>query len=226
MEDFAQPAETMSATAWRQVWARPQNGLAAWLCAFGNWVSRLVTFDMLKDVNLRGGTILDLGCGHADMTMDILWRYGGRALTAVDFCAEAVESVRQRKGTLPVITIQADLLELDLDQQFDLVYSSLVIEHFWGEARRRVMAQHARFAKPGGYVFITAPGRSLFSRVFDSLLNRPTGIYEEHFTTSELRGLLADHGLKVIRFRDLLFNSVFFVLARKQGSAGQIAEAD
>ncbi|MCR4407081.1 MAG: class I SAM-dependent methyltransferase [Anaerolineae bacterium] len=217
MEHCAQPAGTMPATAWERVWARPRNGLAAWLCAFGNWVSRLVTFSMLRDVNLKGGTILDLGCGHADMTMTILRRHGGRALTAVDFCSEAIESVRRRKGTLPVTTIQADLLALDLDQQFDLVYSSLVIEHFWGEARWQAMAQHVRFAKPGGYVFITTPGRSLFSRVFDFLLNRPTGIHEEHFTSGELRGLLSSHGLEIIRFRDLLFQSVLFVLARKQG---------
>lgn len=216
MENSAQPAETMSATAWGQVWARPHNGIAAWLCAFGNWVGRAVTFSLLRDVDLRGGTILDLGCGHAEVTMAILQRREGRALTAVDFCIEAIESIKQRKGSLPVTTIQADLLELDVDQQFDLVYSSMVVEHFWGEARQQAIAQHVRFAKPGGYVLINVPGQSLFSRIFDASLNQPSGIREEHFTPDELRTLLTDHGLEIVRFRGLLFDSVLFVLARKR----------
>ena len=220
MENSAQPAETMSATAWRRVWARPHNGIAARLCAFGNWVGRVVTFSMLKDVDLRGGTILDLGCGHAEVTMALLQRHGGRALTAVDFCTEAIESVRRRRGSLPVTTIYADLLKLDLDQQFDLVYSSMVIEHFWGEARRRAIAQHARFARPGGYVFINAPGRSFFSRIFDASLNQPSGIREKHFTPGELRALLSEHRLEIVRFRSLLLGSVLFVLARKQVECG------
>ncbi|MDY7041443.1 MAG: class I SAM-dependent methyltransferase [Chloroflexota bacterium] len=206
---------TMSATAWRRVWARPNRGIAAWLCAFGNWVGRQVTFSLLRDVDLRGGTILDLGCGHAETTMAILRRYGGSALTAVDFCAEAVESVRRRKGTLPITAIQADLLELDLYQQFDLVYSSMVIEHFWGEARRQAIAQHARFAKPGRYVFIVVPGRSYFSCIFDAYLNRPAGIREEHFASGELCKLLTEQGLEIVRRRRLLLGSVLFVLARK-----------
>ena len=216
MQDSPQLTETMSAASWGRVWAQPNGKIAAWLCTFGNWVGRQVTFSLLRDVDLRGGTILDLGCGHAETTMAILRRHGGHALTAVDFCADAVESVKRRKGTLPVTVIQADLLELDLDQQFDLVYSSMVVEHFWGDARRRAIAQHARFTKPGGHVFISVPGRSLFSRIFDFSLNRPAGIREEHFTPGELRSLLTNHGLEIVRFRELLFGSVLFALARKE----------
>ena len=215
MGDSAQLTGTMSATAWERVWARPNGKITAWLCASGKKLSRVVTFHLLKDVDLRGGTILDLGCGHAEITMAILQRHGVRALTAVDFCADAVESVKQRKGPLPVTAIQADLLEFNLDQQFDLVYSSMVVEHFWGDAQRQAIAQHARFARPGGYVFINVPGQSLFSRIFDASLNRPAGIREEHFTPDELRGLLTDHGLEIVRFRGLLFDSVLFALARK-----------
>jgi SAM-dependent methyltransferase len=219
MEDPAQITGTMTATAWERVWAYPNSGITAWLCAFGKRLGRLVTFSLLRDVDLRGGTILDLGCGHAEITTSILKRYGGKALTAVDFCADAVESVRRRKGTLPITAIQADLLELDLDQQFDLVYSSMVAEHFWGDARQRVIAQHARFAKPGGHVFINVPGRSLFSQIVDVSLNQPAGIREEHFTPGELRGLLTDHGLEIVRFQSLLFGSVLFALARKGNDA-------
>jgi SAM-dependent methyltransferase len=215
MENPAQLTETMSASSWEQVWARPNGRIAAWLCALGKRLARLVTLRLLKDVDLRDGTILDLGCGHAEITMAILQQHRGRALTAVDFCADAIESVRRRKGKLPVTAIQADLLELDLDQQFDLVYSSMVVEHFWGAARQRVIAQHARFAKPGGYVFINVPGPSLFSRIFDASLNQPAGISEEHFTPTELRTLLTDNGLEIVRFWSLLFGSVLFALARK-----------
>jgi len=216
MKRQVRPAGTMSNAAWQQVWTKPNAGLAAWICAFGNWVGRIVTLSMLKDVDLRGGTILDLGCGHAEMTMTILQKHKCRALTAVDFCQQAIESVQQRKGSLPVTTIQANLLTLELDQQFDLVYSAMVIEHFWGDARQEAIAQHARFTKPGGYVFINAPGQSLWSRMFHAFFNQPAGIYEEPLTAGELCALLSDHGLHLIRLRSLLAGSVLFALAQKK----------
>jgi len=208
-------AQTMPAEAWRAIWVRPRNALWHSLRVWVNVVADRVTFGLLKDVDLRGGTILDLGCGHARATMAIMRRFGARSLTAVDFCEEALESVTRHKGDLAVRTVHSDLMSLEVDQRFALVFSQNVAEHFWGDLRLAAIQQHARFAKEGGHVLIIVPGRSPLSRAANATCNQPYGITELHFTREEINDLFTRAGLRVLGPRNLLFGSVLYTLGRK-----------
>lgn len=208
-------AQTIPAEAWKAVWARPSNTLWLRLRAWGNAIGDQVTFGLLKGIDLSGGTILDLGCGHARTTMAIMHRFGARSLTGVDFCEEVLESVKRHRGDLAVRTVYSDLMSLDLDERFDLVFSAYVAEHFWGDLRLPAIQQHARFAKEGGHVLIIVPGPSLLSRAVNAACNAPSGIKQEHFTRAEINDLFRRTGLRVVGTRNLLFGSVLYTLGRK-----------
>lgn len=213
-------AQTMPAEAWKAMWARPSNALWLRLCAWGNVIGDRVTFGLLKGVDLSGGTILDLGCGHARTTMAIMHRFGARSLTGVDFCEEALESVKRRRGDLAVRTIHSDLMSLDLDERFDLVFSAYVAEHFWGDLRLPAIQQHARFAKEGGHVLIIVPGPSFLSRAVNAACNTPSGINQVNFTRVEIKNLFTRAGLRVVGTRNLLFGSALYTLGRKVKPSG------
>lgn len=213
--------QTMTAQAWKAMWGRPANPLWLKLQACTNFIGDRVTFGLLKGVNLSGGSILDLGCGHARTTMAIMRRFGAHSLTGVDFCEEALESVKRHRGDLAVRTIHSDLMSLDLDEQFDLVFSAYVAEHFWGDLRLPAIQQHARFAKEGGHVLIIVPGPSLLSRAVDAACNAPSGIKQVNFTRAEINDLFTQAGLRVVGSRNLLLGSVLYTLGRKVEPLGQ-----
>ena len=50
---------------------------------------------------------------------------------------------------------QADVLTLNKEKQYDVVFSAGFIEHF--ERFEEMIDLHAKLVKPGGYVYITAP---------------------------------------------------------------------
>lgn len=213
-------AQTMPAQAWKAMWARPTNALWLRVRAWSNVIGDRVTFGLLKSVALSGGTILDLGCGHARTTMAIMRRFRARSLTGVDFCEEALESVKRRRGDLAVRTIHSDLMSLDLDERFDLVFSAYVAEHFWGDLRLPAIQQHARFAKEGGHVLIIVPGPSFLSRAVNAACNTPSGINQVNFTPAEINSLFTRAGLRVVGTRNLLFGSALYTLGRKVKPSG------
>lgn len=220
-EDLAQ---TMPAQAWKATWARPTNALWVRLRAWSNVIGDRVTSGLLKGVDLSGGTILDLGCGHARTTMAIMRRFGARSLTGVDFCEEALESVKRREGDLAVRTVHSDLMSLDLDERFDLVFSAYVAEHFWGGLRLPAIQQHPRFAKEGGHVLIIVPGPSLLSRAANAACNAPSGIKQVYFARAEINDLFTRAGLRVVGTRNLLFGSVLYTLGRKVEPSNPVKE--
>jgi SAM-dependent methyltransferase len=208
-------AQTMPAEAWRTLWLRPGNELWYWLSVRFNAIGDRVTFRLLDRVDLSGTTILDLGCGHARATMAIMQRYGARSLTAVDFCEEALQSVKRQKGDLAVRTVSSDLMSLDIDERFDLVFSQNVAEHFWGDLRLPAIERHARFAKKGGHVLMIVPGGSSLTNALSATWNKASGIEEVPFTREEINNLFAQAGLTVVDSDNLLFGSVLYTLGRK-----------
>jgi len=212
--------QTMPAEAWKAVWARPSNALWLRLRAWVNVIGDQVTFGLLKGVDLSGGTILDLGCGHARTTMAIMRRFGARSLTGVDFCEEVLQSLKHRRGDLAVRTVHSDLMSLDLDKRFDLVFSAYVAEHFWGDLRLPAIQQHARFAKEGGHVLIIVPGPSLLSHAVNAVCNAPSGIRQVNFTRAEINDLFTRAGLRVVGTRNLFLGSVLYTLGRKVEPSG------
>lgn len=99
--------------------------------------------------SFRGKTVLDCGCGggqHAMFTAP----YAKRVL-GVDL--NASEIARKRNAAFPNVEIrEADLAQMDLGEQFDVVYCIGVIHHTDDpDATFRNIARHC---KPGGRVIV------------------------------------------------------------------------
>ncbi len=131
--------------------------------------------------DISRGTLVDLGCGTAD-----LWRVVGDRFDEY----LGVDAVRY-----PAFPTECRLIETDLnadcpevpDESADVVASVETIEHL--ENPRAFLRTAARIVKPGGWIVITTPNQvSLLSKVgllwsneFSAFKERP-GLYPSHIT--------------------------------------------
>jgi SAM-dependent methyltransferase len=97
--------------------------------------------------SLRGGIVLDAGCGMGRHARQVA-RHAGRVV-AVDFSRAIDQASRNVAGLGNVHCIQADVLALPFaDATFDFVYSLGVLHHL--EATERALAALVAKVKPGG----------------------------------------------------------------------------
>jgi SAM-dependent methyltransferase len=117
-----------------------------------------------------GGPGLDLACGTGFLT--IPFAEAGLAMTGVDRAPEMLELARRKTGGLPIRWVEADLLTLDLGEQFRLVTLTgnafqefLTLddqEGLLGAARRHLapdglFAFETRFPKPSALLSADTP---------------------------------------------------------------------
>jgi SAM-dependent methyltransferase len=74
---------------------------------------------LLELANIKPRSILDLGCGPGRHALPLATL--GYPVTAVDTSAELLRQLNERKQSLPIETIQADMREFVREQSFDLV---------------------------------------------------------------------------------------------------------
>jgi 2-polyprenyl-3-methyl-5-hydroxy-6-metoxy-1,4-benzoquinol methylase len=112
---------------------------------------------LLGDYDFRGKRVLEMGCGTGINT--ILMAKRGARVTFLDFSRESLDIVRrnmEREG-VEGEAVLGDMLDSDFRNEFDLVHSEGVVEHFSGPARQRVVDRHAYAAKKGGKALIIVP---------------------------------------------------------------------
>lgn len=146
----------------------------------------------------REGRFLDIGCNGG---------FIAEAAREKGFEAHGLDidpvSIAYAKEHYPGNTFFLGTTEQYADrvEPFDLIYSSEVIEHVPNV--QSFVAAAARLLKPGGYFFITTPDISHWRRPkdlvsWDGFAPPSHCIY---FNPKSLRGLLARHGLEVVRTR-------------------------
>lgn len=64
-----------------------------------------------------------------------------------------------------------DIRNLKYGQEFDVVVSIGLIEHFPDEYKHEAFEMHRRFLKPGGYAILTTPRNQLKSRAFYTIMS-------------------------------------------------------
>ncbi|MBA3564353.1 MAG: class I SAM-dependent methyltransferase [Gammaproteobacteria bacterium] len=98
--------------------------------------------------------ILEAGCGNR-WPLDLAGM--NYQLTGVDVDETGLELRKKQEDDLDV-AILADLCTLELDEnQFDVVYSSYVLEHVDGA--ERALENFSRWLKPGGFLILKFPDR-------------------------------------------------------------------
>ena len=150
------------AAAYEQV-AAPQRGWAREIIARGRFSP--------------GELVLDAGCGGGGVTRTLLEQ--GVRVIAVDADAAMVAQARE---TLPpdVPVLHQDLLELELDEPVDAVFSCAVFH--WIHDHERLFARLHEVLRPGGRLVAQCGGHGNIARVLEAIGERR----ERHlFATAE-----------------------------------------
>jgi trans-aconitate 2-methyltransferase len=124
---------------------------------------------ILERANIQPGElVLDAGCGGGSVTKLLLDR--GANVIAVDGDPNMVAKARE---TLPesVPVYHQDLLELEIDQQVDVVFSCAVFH--WITDHDRLFERLHRVLRPGGRLVAQCGGKGNIQNVLDVVGERP-----------------------------------------------------
>jgi trans-aconitate 2-methyltransferase len=135
---------------------------------------------ILDRAGLRGDeTVLDAGCGAGRVTAMLIERLPEGRVIAVDGSASMVERVRSVLRSQDEVMV-ADLVEVELDEQVDFVFSSAVFH--WVLDHDALFANLHRALKPGGRLASQNGGAGNISKLKASsaevMAREP---YAEHF---------------------------------------------
>ncbi len=123
---------------------------------------------VIERLGLRGDeTVLDAGCGSGRVTEALLERLPRGRVIAVDGSAAMVEQARERLDPSRASVIHSDLLELDLDEEADAVFSNAVFH--WLKDHRRLFAVLHRALRPGGRLEAQCGGEGNVARFFAAM---------------------------------------------------------
>jgi len=103
------------------------------------------------EIDLRGKKILDVGCGtgrHA-----IRMAEAGAEVTGIDFSSNMLEVAKRKSAGLNIKFVKADLKSIPVDELFDIVVCSLVLNHV--ENLQLAMKEISRHIKKGGMALIS-----------------------------------------------------------------------
>ena len=100
---------------------------------------------------LAGKQVLDFGCGHGALSLDLA-RHGAKRVLGIDLSEQRVRFCREKtqpRGPAGVLEFRkVDVARLDEDGGFDMVVSKDVLEHV--EPLEPALQSMARLLRPGG----------------------------------------------------------------------------
>lgn len=122
--------------------------------------------EVLSRLELRGDeTVLDAGCGTGRLTAELLKRLPGGRVIAADVSPNMLGSARQFLRQEPgerVRFVQADLAQLDLDEQVDGIFSTATFH--WVDDHDALFAALFRALRPGGWLVAQFGGKGNIER--------------------------------------------------------------
>jgi SAM-dependent methyltransferase len=150
----------------------------------------------LAEVSLSGKRVVDVGCGDGSYTIELHRRGNPAELLGFDPTARAIEAAKARYDGRPGLSFRA----CDIDQfaregtRFDLAIMRGVLHHVDDPARAvasvAALADEVVILEPNGY----NPGLKVIEKA--SRYHREHG--ERSFTARQVRGWLADAGMRVV----------------------------
>ncbi|MDQ4037756.1 MAG: class I SAM-dependent methyltransferase [Actinomycetota bacterium] len=149
---------------------------------------------------------LDFGCGVGRLTNALADYY--EHVDGVDISAEMVKRAAEmapNRARCAFHTNVAPDLRIFPDDQFDLVHSSIVLQHVGPQLTRSYIAEFARIVKPGGAVHFQLPVKPVpgpvglaLEIVPQALLNRLRGMSMHGISETRISALLHSRGLQVL----------------------------
>jgi malonyl-CoA O-methyltransferase len=107
------------------------------------------------------GVVVDLGCGTAQLTVDLAARYPRATVLGVDFSGPMLDAARRRLGDAAPPLVRGNVYALPrADASVDLLVST--ISYHWYLETERALAEIRRVVRPGGrFVLATLTSRLL-----------------------------------------------------------------
>lgn len=154
--------------------------------------------NLLTGLNINKPQVLELGAATGVLTRWLMSQYGGNGVL-VDRNKSSYDAYCAIKDdTKKNITyIVQDIFELELEEQYDVVCSFGLIEHF--KEKTEILRFHNKFLKENGIIIISVPLDSKLSRVFFEVHPELNLGYRELLTERELVNILNAAGLKVVK---------------------------
>ncbi|HJW96780.1 MAG TPA: class I SAM-dependent methyltransferase [archaeon] len=160
---------------------------------------------LLGDYDFRRKSVLEIGCGTG--INSILMARAGAKVTFLDNSQEALDIV---KKTLDKFSLEGEIVcenafNHGFENEFDLVHSEGVIEHFRGEYRQAILDAHSKAAKRGGKVLVIVPNMKCPPYRVGKYLAEKAGTWiygnEYPYSKKELEFRMRKSGLKIERLQ-------------------------
>ena len=105
-------------------------------------------------------TILDIGCGAGNQTLNLLQVFPDAECTLLDISPAMLERAKERVGAVapgPVIAMEGDIRTAELPQgKFDIAVAAAVLHHLRDEDDwKRTFAKIHSLLKPGGVLLVS-----------------------------------------------------------------------
>ena len=164
---------------------------------------------LLEGYDFRGKSVLEIGCGTG--INSVFMARAGANVTFLDSSREALQIV---KKALDEFSLKGELVcenafNHGFRNEFDIVHSEGVIEHFIGEYRQQILDMHSVATKKGGKVVVIVPNMKCAPYRIGKFLSEKTGTWlygnEYPYTQKELGRRLVKSGLDVQRLQGAEF---------------------
>jgi len=152
----------------------------------------LYTTKFVREGDLRGKDVLELGCGYGWFSLNALDR-GVRTYTGIEPTPGSLETAQKHVTAPHARFMVADALDLPFDAgSFDSVVCWEVLEHLPQGGELRMFTEVRRVLRGGGAFYLSTPHRSVRSMIFDPAFI-PLG--HRHYTVSDLNRLAGWSGM-------------------------------
>jgi len=175
--------------------------------------------EQLDEIDVRGRTILDVGCGTGAISFLALER-GAARMTGGDISKLMLEMAEKKASALGLGADRVSFQEVDAqdlpfaDGTFDMVLAGQTLGLV--PDQRRAIAEMVRVCRPGGLVCVSAHGPEHYWEAIDASFRAVPKRYVlgyrlEFWPVSEkaLRAMMAGCGLEDLRFKRVIWRNVF-----------------
>lgn len=168
-----------------------------------------------KETRQKKGNLLDIGAGTGaflNTMKQAHWTFTG---------LEPDETARNKAAQLYNLNLKKDEEFLSLPaESFDAITMWHVLEHV--HALHQYIQQLKVLLKPDGKIFIAVPNYTSFDaqyyKEFWAAYDVPRHLY--HFSPKAMRGLLAQHELKLNKIKPMWYDSVYVSMLSEQYKTG------
>jgi len=169
---------------------------------------------ILDHVNLADKTVIDVGCGGGILSESLA--AAGGLVTGIDLAPQSIEvadlHLYESELSVTYECVDIETKAASMPEQFDVLTCMEMLEHVPNP--EIIIENCAKLLKPGGMAFFSTLNRNLKSYLLGilaaeyimNIIPKGTHEYAKFIKPSELRGMLARHGLELIDLKGLDYN--------------------